>query len=43
MGVSALDSHAKSKKYKNIVATLVSATPINTHFAGMIKPQFLYI
>ena len=43
MGVSALDSHAKSKKHKNTVATLVSATLINTHFAGMIKSQFLYI
>ena len=30
MGVSALDLHAKSKKHKNTVASLVSATPINT-------------
>ena len=43
MVVSALDSHAKSKKQKNTVATLVSATLINTHFAGLIKSQFLYI
>ena len=43
MGVSALDLHAKSKKHKNTIATLVSASPINTHFAGMIKSQFLYI
>ena len=43
MGVSALDSHTKSKNQKNTAATLVSATPINTHFAGMIKSQFLYI
>ena len=43
MGVSALDSHAKSKKHKNTVDTLVSATPIRTQFAGMIKSQFLYV
>ena len=40
IGVSALDLHAKSKKHKNTVANLISATPINSHFAGMIKSQF---
>ena len=43
MGVSALDSHAKREKHKNTVATLVSATPINTNFEGLIKSQLLYI
>ena len=43
IGMSALDLHVKSKKHKNNIATLVSATPINTHFAGMIKSQFLYV
>ena len=35
MGVSTLDLHTYGKKHKNIVATLVSATPINTHFGGI--------
>ena len=43
MGVFALDLHAKSRKHKNTVATLVSASPIKTHFACIIKFQFLYI
>ena len=40
--MSALELHAKSKKHKNTVGTLVSATPIDTRFAGMIKSQFVY-
>ena len=43
MDVSALDSHAKIMKHKNTIPTLVSATPINSPFASMIKYQFLYI